>query len=90
MKLKCKFCSKKASLKYKIKSTFDIKLYNIFYCKFCKSSFVHPTPKENEIEEYYKNLQNQNFGKQYTSYENLIKREIKFPNASIDARRIIK
>tara|TARA_B100000963_G_scaffold354404_1_gene370874 strand:+ start:7016 stop:7774 length:759 start_codon:yes stop_codon:yes gene_type:complete len=46
-------------------------------------------PDENEIEEYYKKLQNQNFGKQKTSYSKLIERELKFPNASIDAKRII-
>lgn len=90
MKLKCKFCTKKTSKKYKIKSSFDIKSYDIFYCKFCKSSFVHPTPNENEIEEYYKKLQNLKFGKYHTSYERLMEREIQFPNASIDARRIIK
>lgn len=89
MTLGCKFCSNKASYKFNIKSTYNQILYNIYYCKFCKSSFVYPMPNENEIKKYYKKLQNQNFGKQKTSYSKLIEKELKFPNASIDAKRII-
>ena len=91
--VECIFCSGKSNLFLIKKDRVSQKPYKIFVCDECKSGFVFPIPTEKKLQEFYQNahtpreLQLKKMLPK-NALNILLEPERKFPNTTLDAKRI--
>ena len=91
----CLFCkSDKIGLWYEFRSAYKDDVFPIYKCGTCAGSFVLPPPSGEYLAEYYTSESN-TFGGSFDptnvedDYRSVIAAEKDFPNATLDAERII-
>tara|TARA_X000000950_G_scaffold272223_1_gene354441 strand:+ start:4433 stop:5362 length:930 start_codon:yes stop_codon:yes gene_type:complete len=91
--VKCIFCSGKSNLFLIKKDRVSQNPYKIFVCEECKSGFVFQIPTEKKLQEFYQNahtpreLQLKKMLPK-NALNILLEAERKFPNTTLDAKRI--
>ena len=95
-KISCPFClNYKSKFWFKHISKEDNKEYPLYKCTSCKSAFIFPEPSQTYLNEFYSSSKKLSKNRKFinnsykTKYEFILSQEIRYPNSSVDAKRII-